>query len=39
MKKALVTGITSQDGSYLNEFLLEKGFFAAKKLTYRQWIL
>jgi GDPmannose 4,6-dehydratase len=26
MKKALVTGITGQDGSYLSEFLLEKGY-------------
>jgi GDPmannose 4,6-dehydratase len=25
-KKALVTGITGQDGSYLTEFLLEKGY-------------
>ncbi len=26
MKKALVTGITGQDGSYLAEFLIEKGY-------------
>lgn len=26
MKKALITGITGQDGSYLVEFLLEKGY-------------
>lgn len=26
MKKALVTGVTGQDGSYLVEFLLEKGY-------------
>ncbi len=26
MRKALVTGITGQDGSYLAEFLLEKGY-------------
>jgi len=26
MKKALITGITGQDGSYLTEFLLEKGY-------------
>ena len=25
MKKALITGITGQDGSYLAEFLIEKG--------------
>ena len=28
MKKALITGITGQDGSYLAEFLLEKGYEA-----------
>ena len=26
MKKALLTGITGQDGSYLSEFLLKKGY-------------
>ena len=26
MKKSLITGITGQDGSYLSEFLLEKGY-------------
>lgn len=26
MKKALITGITGQDGSYLAESLLEKGY-------------
>ena len=26
MKKALITGITGQDGSYLEEFLLSKGY-------------
>lgn len=26
MKKALVTGVTGQDGSYLTEFLLKKGY-------------
>ena len=26
MKKALVTGITGQDGSYLAELLLDKGY-------------
>jgi GDPmannose 4,6-dehydratase len=25
-KRALITGITGQDGSYLTEFLLEKGY-------------
>lgn len=27
MKVALITGVTGQDGSYLAEFLLEKGYF------------
>ena len=27
MKTAIVTGVTGQDGSYLAEFLLEKGYF------------
>lgn len=26
MKKALITGITGQDGSYLTEFLLSKDY-------------
>ena len=26
MKKTLITGVTGQDGSYLSEFLLEKGY-------------
>ncbi|MFV1614791.1 GDP-mannose 4,6-dehydratase, partial [Phaeobacter sp. JH20_36] len=26
VKKALITGVTGQDGSYLAEFLLEKGY-------------
>ena len=26
MKKALITGITGQDGSYLAELLIEKGY-------------
>ena len=26
MKKALITGVTGQDGAYLSEFLLEKGY-------------
>lgn len=35
MKKALITGITGQDGSYLAEFLLEKGYevFGLKRRT------
>ncbi len=28
MKKALITGITGQDGAYLTRFLLEKGYEA-----------
>ena len=27
MKKAIITGITGQDGSYLADFLLKKGYF------------
>ena len=27
-KKALITGVTGQDGSYLAEFLLKKGYSA-----------
>ncbi len=26
MKTALITGVTGQDGSYLSEFLIEKGY-------------
>ena len=26
MKKALITGITGQDGSYLAEYLINKGY-------------
>ena len=26
MKKAVITGVTGQDGSYLADFLLEKGY-------------
>ena len=26
MKKALITGVAGQDGSYLSELLLEKGY-------------
>ena len=38
MKIALVTGITGQDGSYLAEFLIEKGYevhgYNSKKLFF-----
>ena len=27
MKSALITGVTGQDGAYLAEFLLNKGYF------------
>lgn len=35
MKKALITGITGQDGSYLAEFLLQKGYdvYGVKRRT------
>ncbi|WKJ92026.1 GDP-mannose 4,6-dehydratase [Methylomonas montana] len=40
MKKALITGITGQDGSFLAELLLEKGYqvfgFARRESWYRQ---
>ena len=26
MKRALITGITGQDGAYLSQFLLQKGY-------------
>lgn len=32
-KKALITGVTGQDGSYLAEFLLEKGYEAMGSLV------
>ncbi|MFH0984006.1 MAG: GDP-mannose 4,6-dehydratase [Candidatus Omnitrophota bacterium] len=45
MKKALITGITGQDGSYLSEFLLSKGYevhgivrrVALEDPTHRTW--
>jgi len=47
MKKALITGITGQDGSYLSEFLLEKGYevhgivrrVAFEDIEHRMWRL
>ena len=44
-KKALITGITGQDGSYLAEFLLSKGYevhgivrrVALEDPTHRTW--
>jgi len=46
-KKALITGITGQDGSYLSELLLEKGYtvhglvrrVAAENKSHRYWRL
>lgn len=35
MKKALITGITGQDGSYLEELLLEKGYEVHRMLNKR----
>lgn len=39
MKKALITGITGQDGSYLAELLLEKGYEVHGIMTYVVGIL
>lgn len=47
MKKALITGITGQDGSYLAEFLLKKGYevhgiirrVALEDIEHRMWRL
>ena len=33
MKRALITGVTGQDGSYLAELLLEKGLSAMLTTT------
>jgi GDP-D-mannose dehydratase len=33
-KVALVTGITGQDGSYLTELLLEKGYTVSSTTSY-----
>ena len=45
MKKALITGITGQDGSYLAEYLIDKGYevhglirrIALEDETHRLW--
>jgi GDPmannose 4,6-dehydratase len=40
-KVALITGITGQDGSYLAEFLLEKGYIVhgiKRRRLLRGWI-
>lgn len=43
MKKALITGITGQDGAYLAKFLLEKGYIVsgliARRSTITTWRL
>lgn len=36
MRKALITGITGQDGSYLSELLLEKGYEVGKVECFRR---
>ena len=34
MKVAFITGVTGQDGAYLSEFLLKKGYqFCLKKIS------
>lgn len=38
MKKALITGITGQDGSFLAEFLLAKGYDVHGRYGVRRWI-
>lgn len=39
MKRALITGITGQDGSYLAEFLLEKAMMCMVQSGVRRWII
>lgn len=36
-KKALITGITGQEGSYLAEFLLEKGYEVPESKPKKQY--
>ena len=38
MKKALITGITGQDGSFLAEFLIEKGYEGIEHLYLDEWV-
>jgi len=38
MKKALITGITGQDGSYLTELLLEKGYVPIQRIPFGEGI-
>ena len=37
MKKALITGVTGQDGAYLAEFLLKKGYMDVSRLAGLGW--
>ena len=37
-KRALITGVTGQDGSYLAEFLLEKGYEVYGMVRRLPWI-
>ena len=39
MKNALITGITGQDGSYLAELLLEKGYKVYGLMKFRARIV
>jgi len=39
MKKALITGITGQDGAYLTELLLEKGYEVHGKKKLKKFLL
>lgn len=38
MKKALITGITGQDGSYMAELLLEKGYLVYGFTRHESWL-
>ena len=37
-RTALITGITGQDGAYLAEFLLDKGYVVHGEMAYQAWI-
>ena len=39
MKKAVITGITGQDGSYLAELLLSKGYQVTGMVRWRESVL
>ena len=38
MKKALITGINGQDGSYLSEFLINKGYEVWGTVKRNNWL-